>query len=312
MNIAVHNVHLDLGAGRRGTDMGPSAMHVADLSGRLARLGHPVVNVKSFGVSNEAEDEGRPDARFLPVIARVCRDLADSVEAACEAGQFPLVLGGDHSQAIGTISGMSRFYKKRGERLGVVWVDAHADMNTPQTSPTGNIHGMPLATLLGHGPEELVSIAGDTPALRAEDVVVIGARDVDTSEIALVNATGVGVYPMSEIDARTVTVCVREAIERVTRHTVGIHISFDLDGVDPHHAPGVGTPVPGGLTLRESHLVLEAAAETGMVVGMEMVELNPTLDVRNETGKLAVWLIESALGRSILGQRPGGRARPLP
>ncbi len=304
MKVAISNVHLDLGAGRRGTDMGPSAIHVAGLVGRLAKLGYTLGSNDSFGVAQESVLEGDPNARYLSTIIDICSRLADHVEAGCEAGHFPLVLGGDHAQAIGTISGMSRYYKRRGERLGVVWVDAHTDMNTPETTTSGNIHGMPLAVLLGHGPAELVALAGDTPALRPEDVAIIGVRDVDPSEVPLVRQTGVGVYPMSELDNRGVAVCVREAIERVSAHTVGLHVSFDLDGVDPLDAPGVGTPVPGGLTLRESHLVCEAAASTGKVVGMEIVELNPTLDVRNQTGKLAVWLIESALGKTILGVRP--------
>ncbi|EDM79445.1 arginase [Plesiocystis pacifica SIR-1] len=305
MDVDITNVHLDLGAGRRGTDMGPGAMHVAGLSAKLEGLGCRVNRVSSLSAVGEQEpDLGEPTARYLPAIARLCRALADEVEASCEAGRFPLVLGGDHAQAIGTIAGMSRYYKRRGERLGVVWVDAHTDMNTPQTSPSGNIHGMPLAVLLGHGPAELVAIAGDEPALRPEDVAIIGVRDVDPSEIPLVRQTGVGVYPMSELDARSFPVCVAELVERVSRHTAGVHLSFDLDGVDPREAPGVGTPVPGGLTLRESHFLCEALAATGRVVGMEMVELNPTLDLRNQTGKLAVWLIESALGKTILGRRP--------
>ncbi|PRQ02887.1 Arginase [Enhygromyxa salina] len=305
MDIDITNVHLDLGAGRRGTDMGPGAMHVAGLSAKLERLGHRVASVHSLVVDAEAgTDEGSPNARYLRVITEICSELADRVEASCEAGRVPLVLGGDHAQAIGTISGMTRYYKRRGEWLGVVWVDAHTDMNTPETSPSGNIHGMPLAVLLGHGPPELVAIAGDTPALVPEDVVVIGVRDVDPSEIPLVRSTGIGVYPMSELDARTVPVCVAEAVKRVSRRTSGVHLSFDLDGVDPLHAPGVGTPVPGGLSLRESHLICEALAGTDVVVGMEMVELNPTLDLRNQTGRLAVWLIESALGKRILGRRP--------
>ena len=304
MDIDLINVHLDLGAGRRGTDMGPGAIEVAGIEDRLRRLGHEVARVRALS-AYEAVDEGPPSARFLPVIADMCRKLADLTEAACEAGHLPLVVGGDHAQAIGTISGMARYYKRRGERLGVIWVDAHTDMNTPETSPSGNIHGMPLAVLFGHGPRELVEIAGSEPALHPEDVCIIGVRDVDPTEIPLVRQTHVGVYPMSELDSRTVPVCLAEALQRVTKHTAGVHLSFDLDGVDPDHAPGVGTPVPGGLSLRESHLICEALAREAKIVGMEMVELNPTLDVRNQTGRLAVWLIESALGKTILGKRPG-------
>jgi arginase len=301
MDIAVTNVHLDLGAGRRGTDMGPSAMHVANLLPRLRSLGHRITDVVSLGTrSFEATDSGDPHARFLPVIHRVCSTLADRVEGQVREGFLPLVLGGDHSQAIGTISGMARVRRARGERIGVLWVDAHTDMNTPETSPSGNIHGMPLSALLGRGLPELVGLAGPEPALHPEDVVVFGARDVDPTEVAVVEDMGVRVYTMTEIDRRGTAACAEEAIAHVTRHTAGVHLSFDLDGVDPGDAPGVGTPVPGGLSLRESHMLCEMVAETGRLIGMEMVELNPTLDVRNKTGELAVWLILSALGKQIL------------
>lgn len=302
MKISITNVHLDLGAGRRGTDMGPSAMHVAGLVPRLQQIGHEVVDVESIAVggSYESTSVGDPQARFLPAIRSVCERLADRVESNLENGYLPLVLGGDHAQAIGTISGLARFLRRRKMRVGVVWVDAHTDMNTPDTTPSGNIHGMPLAVLLGRGPASLVAIAGDEPALRPEDVAIIGARDVDAAEVPLVKELGVRVYPMSELDSRGTATCVREAVEIASAHTVGIHLSFDLDGVDPQDAPGVGTPVPGGLTLRESHLICETASRKGRLLGMEMVELNPTLDMQNKTGELAVWLIQSAMGKTIL------------
>jgi len=301
MNVSITNVHLDLGAGRRGTDMGPSAIHVAGLLPRLERLGHRVDQVESFGVeAAEGTSVGDAKARYLPVIAQLCARIADKVEADCEAGRFPLVLGGDHAQAIGTVSGLARFWRKRGKRVGVVWVDAHTDMNTPDSSPSGNIHGMPLAVLLGYGPRELTALAGDAPALEARDVVVMGARAVDSTETPLVRESRMRVYTMSELDRRGTSVCVAEAFELIDADTAGIHLSFDLDGVDPNDAPGVGTPVPGGLSLRESHLVCETAASSGRLIGMEVVELNPTLDHENRTGRLAVWLIESALGRTIL------------
>lgn len=300
MDIAITNVHLDLGAGRRGTDMGPSAIHVAGLVPELRNIRHQVVSVESLGIPTaEMIEVGDPRARFLPVIADTCRRLADRVEQNVRDGHFPLVLGGDHAQAIGTISGMARAYRARGERIGVVWVDAHTDMNTPDSSPSGNIHGMPLACLLGYGSPELVALAGGEPALRPEDVVVIGARSVDEDETSLVKQLGVRVYTMSELDERGSHICVKEAFEQVNQGTVGVHVSFDLDGVDPDYAPGVGTPVPGGLTLRESHLICEMAARQNLL-GMEMVELNPILDERNKTGVLAVWLIASALGKTIL------------
>lgn len=302
MDIALTNVHLDLGAGRRGTDMGPSALHVAGLVPALERLGHTIDDIVSIGTpSAEARSPGPTNLRFLPEITKVCTQLADRTEAAVDGGRFPLVLGGDHSIAIGTITGMARSLKRQGRRLGVVWVDAHTDMNTPETSPSGNIHGMPVACLLGRGPDALTrGLSPDGPALNPEDVVLVGIRDVDATEARIVKELGVRVYTMSELDARGTAACLREAFAHVLQHTDGLHLSFDLDGVDPAEAPGVGTPVPGGLSLRESHLVCEWAAQTGRLMGMEMVELNPTRDVRNKTAELARWLIESALGRSIL------------
>ncbi|TVQ86200.1 MAG: arginase [Deltaproteobacteria bacterium] len=301
MDLSITNVHLDLGAGRRGTDMGPSAMHVAGLVPRLREIGHQIgavhnVDTRSF----EQEPVGDAHARFLSIIHDVCGRLTDHVHEQVGRGRFPLVLGGDHSQAIGTIAGLARHHRPRGERIGVLWVDAHTDMNTPETSPSGNIHGMPLATLLGRGAPELVALAGNQPALYPEDVVVFGARDVDPTEAPLVRELGVRVYTMSEIDRRGTAACAVEALEHIGRHTVGIHLSFDLDGVDPTDAPGVGTPVSGGLSLRESHMLCELVSQTGKLLGMEMVELNPILDERNRTGQLAVWLILSALGKTIL------------
>jgi arginase len=281
--------------------MGPSAIHVAGLVPRLEKLGHHIKRVESLGgPSFESASPGNPTARFLAEIYEICSQIADIVEENAKTGLFPLVLGGDHAQAMGTVAGLARYHRPRGERVGVMWVDAHTDMNTPDTTPSGNIHGMPLAALLGTGHPDLVGLTGEQFALEPEDVVVIGARDVDATEVPLVKELGVRVYTMHELDRRGVGVCVEEALERITKHTVGVHLSFDLDGVDPAAAPGVGTPVPGGLTLRESHLICEMVNQTRRLIGMEMVELNPTLDDRNQTGRLAVWLIESALGRTIL------------
>jgi arginase len=301
VQIAIGNVHMDLGAGRRGVDMGPSAIHLAGLKAGVESLGHRVVETYALGVrTQEMLEPGDPHARFLPEIVDVCRLLADHVEASLEAGHFPVVLGGDHSVAIGTISGIARYWRKRGQQVGVVWADAHTDMNTPGSSPSGNIHGMPLAVLLGEGPRELVEIAGSEPALSPERVCVVGARDVDEHERAVVKRLGVRVYTMSELDERGTAPCVREAMAIATEGTAGVHLSFDLDGVDPQHAPGVGTPVPGGLNVRESHLICEKACQTGRLLGVEMVELNPVIDTENKTGKLAVWLLLSALGKTIL------------
>lgn len=299
--VSIGNVHVDLGAGRRGVDMGPSAIHLAGLTPEVRELGHEVVETFQVHVpSPEVVAVGDQSARFLPTIVEACRSLADRVENAMDQGHFPVILGGDHSVAIGTVSGMARHLRKKGQNLGIVWVDAHTDMNTPQTSPSGNIHGMPLAVLLGHGHPDLVAIAGERPALDPAYVAVIGARDIDHLERDVIRETGIRVYTMSELDDRGTAVCVREAIERVSRASGGIHLSFDLDGVDPDHAPGVGTPVSGGLDVRESHLICEKLAQTQRLLGVEMVELNPILDDKNRTGKLAVWLILSALGKSIL------------
>lgn len=299
--VTIGNVHVDLGAGRRGVDMGPSAIHLAGLVKEVRELGHEVIETFEVHVpSPEVVEVGNASARYLPTIVAACTKLADKVEEALDLGRFPVILGGDHSVAIGTVSGIARHLRKKGQSLGVIWVDAHTDMNTPDTSPSGNIHGMPLAVLLGEGHPDLVAIAGDRPALDPEFVAVIGARDIDNREREVIKRTGIRVYTMSELDDRGTAVCVREAIDRVSRATGGVHLSFDLDGVDPDHAPGVGTPVPGGLDIRESHLICEKLAQSQRLVGVEVVELNPILDDKNRTGKLAVWLVLSALGKSIL------------
>ena len=301
MKIAITNVHLDLGAGRRGTDMGPSAIHVAQLVPQLKKLGHQIQRIHSIGSKSYEElPEEESNVRFLEDILGIVTHLKQTVSRNVQHNHFPLVLGGDHSQAIGTISGIASEFRKQDKELGVIWVDAHTDMNTPETSPSGNIHGMPLSCLLGRGHPDLLQLNGDRPSLKPENVAIIGARDIDATESQIVKELGVRVYTMSEVDRRGAAICFEEAIAHVSKNTDGIHLSFDLDGVDPREAPGVGTPVPGGLSLRESHLICEMLCETGRLVGMEMVELNPILDSSNQTGKLAVWLIQSALGKTIL------------
>ena len=292
---------MDLGAGRRGVDMGPSAIRVAGLSERLERLGLRVQEVGSMYVREpELAIVGRPNARFLTEILDVCKRLRDATENARTKGAFPIILGGDHSIAMGSVSGQARFHRARAERIGLLWVDAHTDMNIPDTSPSGNIHGMPLSHLLGQGIAPLTRLAGGGPAVAPEHVALLGIRSVDRQEREVVKRMGVRAYTMTEIDERGLAVCVKEALRIVTDGTAGFHLSFDLDAVDPRYAPGVGTAVPGGLTYREAHLICEACARDGRILGLDMVELNPTLDEHNTTGKLAVELILSALGKTIL------------
>lgn len=299
---AILSVHMDLGAGRRGVDMGPSAIRLAGLAPRLANLGWKVLEKGSVLVREpETIREGRRSARYLTEVLDVCTRLRDLAATALDEGALPIALGGDHSIAMGSIAAVAQHHRRRGQSVGVLWVDAHTDINTPETSPSGNLHGMPLAHLLGLGLPALRGLAGGAePAVRAEHVALLGIRSVDAHEREIVRATGVRAYTMSEIDERGFAVCLKEALARVTSGTAGFHLSFDLDGVDPRYAPGVGTPVPGGLTYREAHLACEAAAVSGALLGIDMVELNPTLDERNRTGQLAVELILSALGKTIL------------
>ena len=298
---AVVAVHMDLGAGRRGVDMGPSAIRVARLSERIQKLGRSVREVGSVFVhSPESVKVGRSQARYLSEVLDVCERLRDEVGEALEQGCLPVVLGGDHSIAMGSVSAQARHHRARGEQIGLLWVDAHTDMNLPETSPTGNIHGMPLAHLLGSGIPALRRLAGGPPAVEPQHVALLGIRSVDRHERDLVRKAGVRAYTMTEIDERGMATCVREALGIVSTGTAGFHLSFDLDGVDPTFAPGVGTAVPGGLTYREAHFICEACARHGDLLGLDMVELNPTLDERNVTAELAVELILSALGQTIL------------
>jgi arginase len=299
--VALLAVHMDLGAGRRGVDMGPSAIRVAGISERIAALGMRVREVGSiYAREPESATVGRPHARFLSEILDVCRRLRDTVQEVRGKGAFPIVLGGDHSIAMGSVSGQARHHAARKERVGLLWVDAHTDMNVPETSPSGNVHGMPLAHLLGRGVPALGRLAGAQPAVDPRHVALLGIRSVDRRERGLVRESGVRAFTMTEIDERGAAACVKEALSIVSDGTAGFHLSFDLDAVDPRYAPGVGTAVPGGLTYREAHLICEACARHGGLLGMDMVELNPTLDEHNATARLAVELVLSALGKTIL------------
>ena len=299
--IALISVYLDLGAGRRGVDMGPSAIRIAGLAEKLDALGFTVTEMGAIH-AQEPEDIAIEDkkCRYITEVAEVNQAIQKHVQRALRGEQFPLILGGDHSLAIGTVSGVAQFMKQKNERIGVIWVDAHADMNTPETTPSGNIHGMPVSVLLGHGAPQLVALNGGSPSLLPENVTIIGARDIDPGEKELIRQLNVRVITMSEIDERGVGACIEEAIERASQGTAGLHLSFDLDAIDPWEAPGVGTPVEGGLTYREAHLICEKVAQSQRMLSMEMVELNPVLDARNRTAELAVSLIESALGKTIL------------
>jgi arginase len=299
--IAVIGAPLDLGAGRRGVDMGASAIRFANLGQRLASLGYAVQDLGNVAVEQpERAPAGAQNARFLPQIAQTCARLAKIVGEAADAGKMPVVLGGDHSIAIGTLSGMSRHLRRQRKRIGLIWVDAHPDMNTPETSPSGNVHGMPLACIVSMGPRELTHIFNFAPKVAPANVALVGIRDVDQLEKPHVRESGVRAFTMRDIDERGMRDVMQEAIAIASSGTEGFHISLDMDSIDPHEAPGVGTPVRGGLSYREAHLAMEMAGDSSKILSMEVVEVNPVLDEANRTAELAVELIMSAMGKRIL------------
>lgn len=291
----------DLGAGRRGVDMGPSALRIAGISGALEALGYRVSDGGDVAVRGQEVQRIRNQRlKYLPEIARASRLLAAQVAQALREGAFPIVLGGDHSLGIGSVAGVSAWCREHGKRLGIVWIDAHADMNTPETTPSGNIHGMPLAVAMGFGSERLTSIEGFSPKVVPEHVALVGVRSVDPGERELIARLPMLVYPMPEIDKRGIHSVIEEVLDRFRRTVDHVHVSFDLDSVDPSLAPGVGTPVSGGLTFREAHLAMEILAESGMVGSLDVAEVNPILDVRNATAQFAVEIVASLLGKRIL------------
>jgi len=299
-SVRLIGVPLDLGASRRGVDMGPSALRIANLTSELERLGCVVDDLGNLSVP-QREFVRRPGgATELEAITQVCRELADCTADAIRAGVFPVVLGGDHSLSAGSVAGAATALAERGHRLGVIWLDAHGDINTPQSSLTGNVHGMPVAHLLGLGDTGLAGIAQPSPAVRDEDFVYIGLRDVDPAERDLIRQLGIHAYTMRDVDELGLPTVLARAIERAGTDTGGIYLSCDADWIDPTEAPGVGTPVPGGATYREAHLAMELLADTGRLVGMDLVEINPVLDRANRTADLAVELIASALGKRTL------------
>jgi len=292
---------MDLGAGRRGVDMGPSAIRIAGVSQALRGLGHRVVDDGDVGVpAPETREPGDSTARYLEPIYHVCNRLRMRVKRALDNGETPVVLGGDHSIAIGTVSGVSEHFHERNEQIGLIWVDAHGDMNTPESSPTGNIHGMPLATLLGIGHPKLVEMGGFSPKVDKRHVCLIGIRDIDDTERRIIRESGIHAYTMRDVDERGMRAIMEEAIGYVTTGTAGFHMSFDLDGMDPRDVPGTGTPVKGGISWREANLLMEMVSDTGKMRSLEVTELNPILDVKNQSGEVAVDVICSAFGKRIL------------
>jgi len=299
--ISIIGVPMDLGADRRGVDMGPSALRYADLNEHLVELGHEVDDLGDMHVIiPEERHYGDPQAKYLKEIVDTCTRLATLVLEEYEKDRTPLVLGGDHSIAAGTMSGMAEAFRRRNLNLGLLWFDAHADMNIPQTSPSGNVHGMPMAAILGYGPPELSNIFGFTPKLPRDRVVMIGLRDIDKQERELVKKSGIRVFTMKEIDRRGIGSVMDEALGIVTRGTDGFSVTLDADFLDPQDSPGVATPVRGGASYREAHLAMEMIADTRRMVSFEIAEINPILDIHNNTAHFGMELILSAFGKQIL------------
>jgi len=299
--IRIIGVPLDLGQSRRGVDMGPSAVRVAGLEAKLEALGYHVEDKGNVPVAlPETKSEGDPQAKYLKEIAETCTKEAELVIRTLEAGTIPLVVGGDHSIAVGTVSGVAEFYRRSKQRIGLLWIDAHSDINTPDSSPSGNVHGMPLGAIMGLFSGPLTDMFGFCPKVKAENVVLVGIRDVDEVERENIRKAGIHAFTMRDIDERGMRAVIEEALRLAGRNTVGYHVSLDMDWIDPEDAPGVGTPVWGGATYREGHLAMEIIADHGRMLSFEIVEVNPVLDERNQTAELAVELALSAFGKKIL------------
>jgi len=300
-HIEIIGVPIDLGAGRRGVDMGPSAIRIADLEQKLEHLGHRVSDGGDLDVMiPETQKVGAGKLRYKNTILTTCQELANRVEKSLAAGRLPLVLGGDHSIAIGSVAGSTGHFAKQGQKLGLIWFDAHGDANTPETTPSGNIHGMSLAVNLGIGDSDLTGIGERRPKVLPRNTALIGVRDVDPGERQTLKECGTTVYTMRDIDERGMRDVVDEAIALASDGTDGIHVSFDLDVVDPEDAPGTGTPVWGGITFREAHLAMEMLSERAKLVAIDVVEVNPVLDTQNMTGMLAAELVMSMMGKRII------------
>jgi arginase len=296
MRIRVIGVPMDLGADRRGVDIGASAIRYAGLNDQLRRLDHQVYDVGNIVVPQpESRPIGNPHVKYLEPIVKVAEELADVVTATLQESEFPLILGGDHSISLGSITGVTRVHKD----VGVLWIDAHADFNTEESTPSGNIHGMILAALAGLGNSRLTGVGGWAPKLDTRRIVIVGARDLDSGERKLLRSHHIHVFTMSDIDQRGISEVMRQALAITGEANDGIHVSLDMDALDPTHAPGVGTPVRGGLSYREAQLAMELIADANRLVAMDVVEVNPILDRENATGLLAVELVLSALGKKI-------------
>ena len=299
--VRIIGVPMDLGASRRGVDMGPSALRVGGLATHIKQMGHQLEDIGNIPVKQPEEQHyGEKKAKYLNEIAETCQGLAAIVEKTLDEGMIPIVMGGDHSIAVGTVGGVSRHFQKREKRIGLVWLDAHADMNTPETSPSGNVHGMPLASIVGFGAAELTDLVGPKPMVNPRNVCLIGARDIDNKEKRIIKESGVHVFTMRDLDERGMREVMAEALRFANDDTDGVAVSLDLDFVDPADAPGVGTPVRGGVTYREAHLAMEMLADSKGVVSLEVVEVNPVIDHHNRTAELGVELLLSGLGKKIL------------
>jgi arginase len=299
--IRILGVPMDLGQSRRGVDMGPSALRVAGLQARLKQLGHQVEDIGNISVKQPEEQHyGDKRAKYLKEIAETCQGLAEAVEKTLGDEMMPMILGGDHSIAAGSVAGVASFFRKQSKRIGLIWLDAHGDVNTPESSPSGNVHGMPLASIMGYGAPELTEICSFKPKIEPQNVAMVGIRDLDAKERQLVKKSGVHVFTMRDIDERGMREVMSEALRFASDDTNGIAVSLDMDFLDPTEAPGVGTPVRGGVTYREAHLALEMIADSRALVSFELVEINPVVDLHNKTAILGVELILSGLGKKIL------------
>src|SRR5215472_853903 len=300
-HIRIIGVPLDLGQSRRGVDMGPSAMRVAGLEAKLEALGYEVEDGGNVPVAMlETESEGDPSAKYLEEITETCAAQAELVIKTLEDGKIPLTLGGDHSIAAGTVSGVAEFYRRKKQRIGLLWIDARSDINTPDTSPSGNVHGMPLGAIMGLFHSTLSDMYDFSPKIQPENCVLVGIRDVDAHEKENIRKSGIEVFTMRDIDERGMRAVMEEALRMAGRGTAGYHVSLDMDWIDREDAPGVGTPVWGGATYREAHLAMEIIADHGRMLSFEIVEVNPVIDEHNQTADLAVELTLSAFGKKIL------------